>query len=56
MKKLVIREKEGRYHLENLGPQCAGADGRDLFLLVIESKGRSLYLEDRKSTRLNSSH
>ena len=45
MKKLVIREHQGHYHLENFGPSFSGPDGRDFFSLVIESKGRGLYLE-----------
>ena len=45
MKKLVIREQTGRFHLENFGPEIAGAKGRETFSLVIESKGRGLHLE-----------
>ncbi|MGZ3652816.1 MAG: hypothetical protein ACXVB9_14325 [Bdellovibrionota bacterium] len=45
MKKLVIREQAGRYHLENFGPEFSGEQGKEFFTLVIESKGRGLYLE-----------
>lgn len=45
MKKLVIREVQGRYHLENFGPGITGPDGRAFFSLVIESQSRGLYLE-----------
>jgi hypothetical protein len=50
MKKLVIREIGGHYHLENFGPSFAGGDGKQEFDLVIESKSRGLYLEFPEAT------
>jgi hypothetical protein len=45
MKKLVVRERSGRYDLENFGAAFAGADGRAPFSLVIESSDGRVRLE-----------
>lgn len=38
MKKLVIREQGGHFHLENFGAYYCGGDGRAPFTLVIEGE------------------
>ncbi len=38
MKKLIIREQGGHFHLENFGAYYCGSDGRNPFTLVIEAK------------------
>lgn len=45
MKKLVIRESQGQFHLENFGAYYTGSDGRALFTLVIEGREGGLRLE-----------
>lgn len=50
MKKLVIRENDGKYHLENFGAYYTGLDGRQSFTLVIESSSRGLSLEFPETT------
>jgi hypothetical protein len=50
MKKLVIRESEGKYNLENFGSYYTGLDGRQTFTLVIESSSRALSLEFPETT------
>ena len=49
MKKLVIREREGHFHLENFGAYYCGSDGRSPFTLVIEGSG-GLSLEFPEAT------
>lgn len=39
MKKLIIRESQGHFHLENFGAYYCGTDGRARFTLVIEGEG-----------------
>ncbi len=50
MKKLIIREMQGHYHLENFGSYYTGLDGRASFTLVIESPERGLSLEFPETT------
>lgn len=50
MKKLVIRESKGQYHLENFGAYYTGSDGRATFTLVIESADSGLKLEFPEAT------
>jgi hypothetical protein len=50
MKKLVIRESGGQYHLENFGSYYTGLDGRQRFHLVIESEDGRLSLEFPEAT------
>jgi len=50
MKKLIIRETNGQFHLENFGSYYAGLDGRARFTLVIESEEKGLSLEFPEAT------
>jgi hypothetical protein len=45
MSKFVIRENDGRFHLEDFGPRFAGPEGGDRFALVIEAPSTGLYVE-----------
>jgi hypothetical protein len=44
MKKLVIQEQHGHFHLGSFGPYYCGTDGRSQFTLVIQGN-EGLYLE-----------
>lgn len=51
MKRLFLREEAaGKYSLRNFGQAIAGADGRQPFHLVIESRSRDLLLEFPETT------
>jgi hypothetical protein len=48
MRKLILKETDGNFHLSGFGPEIAGPDGRAQFDLVFEAKG--LRMEFPKAT------